>query len=167
MNKQEAAEFLGVSMRALERYTQQARISVRYEKGRTKPTPVYEEEDLKAFKAQLEAPIHRPAVIAEDSANSRHSLALLSETSTLPNSGAGLERLLTTLESLREHPPVTVQDIAVKPLLKLDEAQRLTGLSREILREAIKTGTLIGGKLGRAYRVKRKDLDAYVQKLEL
>jgi predicted site-specific integrase-resolvase len=38
MNKQEAAEFLGVSVRALERYVQQGKISVRYEKGKTRPT---------------------------------------------------------------------------------------------------------------------------------
>jgi len=32
MNKQEAADFLGVSVRALERYVQQGKISVTYEK---------------------------------------------------------------------------------------------------------------------------------------
>lgn len=35
MNKQQAAEFFGVSVRALERYVQQGRISVKYEKGKT------------------------------------------------------------------------------------------------------------------------------------
>ena len=38
MNKQEAAEFIGVSIRALERDVQQGRIGVKYEKGRTRPT---------------------------------------------------------------------------------------------------------------------------------
>ena len=38
MNKKEAANFLGVNVRALERYVQQGRVSVRYEKGKTRPT---------------------------------------------------------------------------------------------------------------------------------
>ncbi|MDF5739617.1 MULTISPECIES: hypothetical protein [unclassified Nostoc] len=37
MNKQSAADFLGVSVRALERYVQQGKISVTYDKGKTRP----------------------------------------------------------------------------------------------------------------------------------
>lgn len=42
MNKQEAAEFLGVSVRALERYVQQGRLGGWYEKGKTRPTLVFD-----------------------------------------------------------------------------------------------------------------------------
>ncbi|BAY66913.1 hypothetical protein NIES22_70570 (plasmid) [Calothrix brevissima NIES-22] len=38
MNKQEAADYLGVSVRTLERYVQPGKISVKYEKGKTRPT---------------------------------------------------------------------------------------------------------------------------------
>ncbi len=46
MNKQEAASFLGVSVRALERYVQQGRIGGRYEKGKTRPTLVFDKAEL-------------------------------------------------------------------------------------------------------------------------
>jgi excisionase family DNA binding protein len=55
--------------------------------------------------------------------------------------------------------------IADKPLLKLDEATALTGLSRNTLREAIETKKLKGKMIGRAFRIKRDDLDEYIKKL--
>ena len=36
LNKQQAAEFLGVNVRTLERYTQEGKIGGRYEKGKTR-----------------------------------------------------------------------------------------------------------------------------------
>lgn len=62
MTKQEAADELGVSVRALERYTQQSRIAARYEKGRTRPTIVYDEAEVERFKSDLEQVKHRPAL---------------------------------------------------------------------------------------------------------
>ncbi|AFZ26516.1 hypothetical protein Cylst_4430 [Cylindrospermum stagnale PCC 7417] len=44
------ANFLGVSVRALERYVQQGRVSVKYEKGKTRPTANFDSVDLEAFK---------------------------------------------------------------------------------------------------------------------
>ena len=61
MNKQEAAEFLGVSVRALERYVQQGRIGVRYEKGKTRPTANFDPSELEAFKEELNQPTVKPA----------------------------------------------------------------------------------------------------------
>jgi excisionase family DNA binding protein len=55
--------------------------------------------------------------------------------------------------------------IADKPLLKLDEAAALTGLSRDTLRKAIKTKKLKGKMIGKAFRIKRNDLDEYIKKL--
>ncbi|OKH35824.1 excisionase [Calothrix sp. HK-06] len=55
--------------------------------------------------------------------------------------------------------------IADKLLLTLPEAQALTGLSREFLRDAINDGTLKAKMIGRGWRVKRSDLDEYVASL--
>jgi excisionase family DNA binding protein len=63
------------------------------------------------------------------------------------------------------HTEVSLSDLAVKPLLKLDEAARLTGLSRAILRDAIKAESLKAKLVGRAWRIKRSDLDAYIKTL--
>jgi hypothetical protein len=46
MNKQEAADYLGVSVRALERCVQQGRISVKYEKGKSLPTANFDPTEL-------------------------------------------------------------------------------------------------------------------------
>ncbi|MEM6400732.1 MAG: helix-turn-helix domain-containing protein, partial [Cyanobacteria bacterium P01_D01_bin.116] len=48
MNKKQAAEFLGVSVRALERYVQQGKLTVRYEKGKTRPTANFDQTELEA-----------------------------------------------------------------------------------------------------------------------
>ncbi len=56
-------------------------------------------------------------------------------------------------------------DPSAKLLLTLAEAQALTGLSRGVLREAIDKGKLKGQVIGRAWRIKRTDLEAYIKKL--
>lgn len=62
MNKKQAAEYLGVSVRALERYVQQGKISVRYEKGKTRPTANFDQGELEAFKTELNQPTIKPAI---------------------------------------------------------------------------------------------------------
>lgn len=65
------------------------------------------------------------------------------------------------------HPTVggVVVPVADKLLLTLAEASALTGLSRGTLRAAIDSRQLKARIVGRAWRVKRVDLDVYVKKL--
>jgi excisionase family DNA binding protein len=85
--------------------------------------------------------------------------------------GAGaspaLAQLLALIEQARAQaaPQVTITDLAHKPVLKLKEASTLTGFSYDILRDAIEKGTLKAKIVGRAWRVKRADLDAFIRKL--
>ena len=81
-----------------------------------------------------------------------------------------VERLITALEALRSsNPPptatVSVADVAHKIMLTLPEATMLTGLSRNHLRQAIEKGLLKGKLIERGWRVKRADLDDYVENL--
>jgi excisionase family DNA binding protein len=81
-----------------------------------------------------------------------------------------LERLAAALEALRPvaqapAPKVSIADAAHKLLLSLPEAAALSGLSRNHLRQAIKDRSLKSRKIGRGWRIKRADLDAYVRKL--
>jgi excisionase family DNA binding protein len=55
--------------------------------------------------------------------------------------------------------------VEAKLLLTLQEAQALTGLSRDTLRHAIDDGTLKAQVIGRGFKIKRADLDEYVAKL--
>jgi predicted site-specific integrase-resolvase len=49
LTKQQAAEFLGVNVRTLERYTQERKIGGRYAKGKTRSVLVYDEKELQAL----------------------------------------------------------------------------------------------------------------------
>ena len=78
-----------------------------------------------------------------------------------------------TLDSRREFAQMIADAVASKPALSvadkltlsLMEAAQLSGLSRGHLREAIENKKLKARIIGRAWRVKRDDLDAYVRKL--
>jgi excisionase family DNA binding protein len=74
--------------------------------------------------------------------------------------------LILALEGLQTptavNSPVPVAD---KLTLSLIEASQLSGLSRNHLRQAIEEKKLKARIIGRGWRVKRDDLDAYVKKL--
>lgn len=53
--KAEAAKYLGISVRTLERYTTAQRIPSQLQKGKRRSIRVYREEDLKSLKAELAA----------------------------------------------------------------------------------------------------------------
>ncbi len=160
MNKKEASEFLGISIRQVENYAKQSKLSVRKEKGKTGDISVYDERELKRLKAELDSKrAPRPSVVTESSESTelvRASDSRLSDVS----------RFAETLERMQIGNRKAGRDVAVenKPLLKLDEAAALTGLSRQILRDAIKAEELKGKLIGRAYRIKRADLDEFISK---
>jgi excisionase family DNA binding protein len=212
MTKQEAANHLGVSVRALERYTQQSRIAARYEKGRTRPTIIYDESEVERFKAELEKVKHKPALEVAGGIGGR----LLGEGNTF-EAGAGLNfandaNLANTLATSGDIAPLAllfaqfvraVQNgapfnasalpalpqgvgegsggdemseqsrrapkahtpTADKILLGVEDAMSLTTLSRAVILGAVKTGQLPAQKFGRAWKIKRRDLDAFVDNL--
>ena len=166
MNKQEAAEFLGVSVRALERYVQQGRIGGHYEKGKTRPTLVFDKAELEVFKAELEQKLYKPAVEPSNLDNPDTALARLSGNSVMQPESVESEHLSALIEALLEHQSSSSSTPAYqKLLLTLSEAQELTGLSRTILRDAIAQGKLKAKIIGRTWRIKYTDLERYVEKL--
>jgi len=176
MNKQEAADYLGVSVRALERYVQQGKISVTYEKGKTRPTANFDPTELEAFKEELNQPTVKPAFESRQLATEqqpqtdklRHNpgeIARFDEVSGLGEIGV-IDKLSGIIESLLgksdSQPLVPIAD---KLLLTIAEAQALTGLSREVLKNAIASGDLKAKQIGKSWRVKRSDLKEYIDKL--
>lgn len=176
MNKQEAADFLGVSVRALERYVQQGRIGVKYEKGKTRPTANFDPTELEAFKEELNQPTVKPAfesrqITTEQQSDTgkltHHSgeIARFDEVSGFGEISV-IDKLSGIIEALLgkgdSQPLVPIAD---KLLLTIAEAQALTGLSREFLRDAITAGDLKAKVIGKSWRVKRSDLEQYVDKL--
>lgn len=245
LGKDEAARFLGVSSRALERYTASGRVAVGYAPGKTRSVAVYERAELEKLKAELQRPLLRGATSAgtaeskpvdagnqnattptrtatgavqiENSAFAQsgdRDREIEPETSTNPDNpllpasdelaalsasfpgGAQnaldaltqlvLERLIERLHGeaggavtagLAPAPSGLALVLAApapkgvsatpgeKLLLTLPEAASLTGLSRAYLKNAIAKGTLVAKPIGRLWRIKRADLDAFIDAL--
>ncbi len=79
----------------------------------------------------------------------------------------GLNHLAEVLKAIREEQEIDRLSVPIqyKLTLSLAEASALSGISRQRLRAAIKDGTLIAQIIGRGYRVKRTDLEDYVDSL--
>jgi len=170
MNKQEAANYLGVSVRALERYVQQGKISVKYEKGKTRSTANFDPTELEVFKAELEQPTIKPAfeprqITTEQQPQTGKLTHNAGEIARFDEIGV-IDKLSGIIESLLgkgdSQPLVPIAD---KLLLTITEVQALTGLSREVLKDAIASGDLKAKQIGKSWRVKRSDLQEYIDKL--
>jgi excisionase family DNA binding protein len=152
MNKEQAAELLGISVRSLQRLVQSEKLSVTYKRGESgKQEAIFNADELENYKRGRDTETVKPATATtNDTALARNDA----------NQFLDILRQAITPETKAVDVP-----IADKPLLKLDEAAALTGLSRDTLRQAIGTGELKGKMIGKAYRIKRADLDGYIKKL--
>lgn len=185
MNKAAAAKYLGVSTRTLERYTSESRLSPGRVRTRTGPALDYDPADLDALRAELEAPTDltpeappegpttAPTRVAEGPTEGAASLARVEPQVLAEHPQAGAGAVLVPVEALAslaavlveagaqatERPHVATAD---KLLLDLEEAQALTGLSRGHLRAAIAAGELHAKRMGRAWRMRRGDLEKYL-----
>ncbi len=171
ITKAAAVEILGVTPRAIERYTKHHRLSVVYERGRTKPAPTYDEDEVKRLAEELRSPVQ--ALITNNATNANVGVAFSSKALESFGNAQGMAMLVTALREALQgaQAPVTtnsepsVVDLAAKLTLSIDEAARVSGLSANMIRESIKTGKLKAKIIGRGYRVKRLDLDIFVKKL--
>jgi excisionase family DNA binding protein len=157
MNKEEAAKEMGISVRSLQRIVQSKKISVRYKRGESgKQEAIFNPEEIQNYKQQRDAETVKPATATTGDTTLARSDATTGDTALARNV------IETIFNAIGQKPAVAIAD---KPLLKLDEAAALTGLSRHVLRQAIDDGELKGRIIGRAYRVKRVDLDEFIKKL--
>jgi excisionase family DNA binding protein len=200
MNKKEAAQYLGISIRQLQNYARQGRLSVRKEKGKTGDIAIFDDGELRQLKDERDrehsviqvALVREPATTSE--ATEAHANGNTPESSEVIRAFASQLSRLTPQEFIAQlaaailqqaeqrqlAPPQAdleqtepkknrdespISDLAAKPLLTRAEAQRYTGLSRDLLREAVISGKVKEVKLGRAYRIKRTHLDAYIESL--
>jgi excisionase family DNA binding protein len=169
MNKDEAANVLGISVRSLQRLVQSKKISVIYKRGESgKQEAIFNREEIENYKRGRDAETVKPATATTgDTALARSDATTgdtaLARSDATTGDTALARNVIETIFNLGLQK--TAVAIADKPLLKLDEAAALTGLSRQLLRQAIEDGKLKGRIIGRAYRVKREDLDEFIKKL--
>jgi excisionase family DNA binding protein len=167
ITKEEAARILKAkNVRTVERYAARGRLSVTYEKGTTRDVPVYDESEVRALAAELQKPSTPARPSFEPSASASQAIATRADNSDARLSQAvafdflaGLSAIAGTAKTL---PQVNVGE---KVMLTLTDAAALSSLSENHLREAVKVGKLKGKIIGRGYKIKRVDLDAYIKKL--
>jgi excisionase family DNA binding protein len=165
MNKKQAADYLGTSERAVERYAAKGKLTVRYQKGQRGDEAVFDEKELKKLHMELDQKLRRirPAVAPMSDTPDEQALAL-SDVSLNQQANQFLAIIAAAMQSQQKG---TQAQVATenKLILTLAEAQALTNLSRDHLREAIDNGKLKAKIIGRGWKVKRIDLENYVNKL--
>jgi excisionase family DNA binding protein len=86
VTKKEAAEYLGVSERSIERFVEEGKLTPKYAKGKTNKIPTFSQEAVEALRKEREAnpiasqvPIHRKLTLSpqEAAALSGMSLAVI------------------------------------------------------------------------------------------
>lgn len=173
MNKTEAAIFLGVSVRAVERYASGGRLPSRYVRGKTGQVLDFQQSDLEALKTELETPVEKATTgHAEDRQGAPESEVRQGASKALARlDGANSVALVQFMEALasasfdkgRQAELVAISD---KLLLTANEAAAFAGVGRRAIDNAIKAGQLTAHRgLGQGRRIKRADLEAWVKKL--
>jgi predicted DNA-binding protein (UPF0251 family) len=139
MRKSQAAKFLDISEKTLERLAKNGEISSKLEKGKTRDVVIFDEEELKTYKEKRESAKHRPAIStpAQDSG------------SLMPTNTGNLDRqvqtslfspMITALESFAEAQRMVF--LQNKPMLNLSDSALVSGLSVTFLERAVKEGRL-------------------------
>ncbi len=170
-NKQEAADHLGVSVRTLLRLVDQGKLA-HLPKRRPADETTFDTGELDRYQRQLKdeaagvvsgvvAPVTPPENQALARRDGRVTLTPVTlGTGDALDTPAMQDRMLRAFEAMAS--PVRLTD---KLTLSLTEAALLAGLSRNHLRAAIEDKKLKARIIGRGWKVKRGDLDAYVAKL--
>ncbi len=162
MNKEQAANYIGASVRTLQRLTGAGKIPVTYERGHKGDEARYTQSDLDAYlQSQKPAALMRPDTAATSGATDDATQAM--SLVTTGGAASGMATGAALIEAFAQmSAPVRVSE---KFTLSLIEAAQLSGLSRGHLRQAIEEKKLKARIIGRGWRVKREDLEAYIKKL--
>ncbi len=159
MNKKEAAEYLGLSTRAVERAVTRGKLRVQYKKHKRGHLAIFNPEEVRCYKMQLETPYPQrpftePPATPPTSTGQQAPLML---GNVIPLSDASEQRPFD--------PQPALVRVADKLTLSLSEAASLSGLSQEFLLQAIRDKQLKAFKHERDWRIKRADLDVFVRNL--
>jgi excisionase family DNA binding protein len=165
MNKKEAAAYLGCSERAIERYVQSGKISCSYEKGKTRTVAVFTQSELDKIKYQSESVTPAYETIPEPRQTAtldENELTIYHDEPVGVVEVGDISKLSAMVELLLVGQQLKASD---KLVLTVDECHQLTGLPREMIKEAIASGELAAKKIGRSWRIKRSCLDAYIDEI--
>ena len=182
VNKKEAAEFLGVSEKTVERYKSAGKLSARMKRitgtdGKSRQVLDFNQADLDRLKRELSNEIVYPEITPRhaqtktqtdtDRQTSIDNLSLqnnefgiVRQTQTDNLIGTILERLENVFERQLE-----ASNRSQKMMLDIVEVSILSGLPKSFIRQSIKAGELKAKIIGRGWKVKRLDLDEFIKNL--
>jgi excisionase family DNA binding protein len=159
MNSQQAAKKLKVSVRSLQRLAHRHSLTVTYQRGKSgKQEASYNPDEIERLKEELATPT---VTIKEQTALATIPDASRQTPIVAPERFAAL---LDAIATKRDDAP-TITDLSNKLLLTIAEAQKLTSLSRATLLDAYHNRKLNLITIGRGYKVKRTDLQKFIDKL--
>jgi predicted site-specific integrase-resolvase len=163
MRKADAAKFLDISEKTLERLAKTGEISSRLEKGKTRDVVVFDDEELKTFKEKRESAKYRPAI----STPAQNSVSLIStkeDNQDRQVQAIPFTPVITVLESLAEAQKML--SLQNKPMLNLGESAFVSGLAVTFLERAVKEGKLktFAGLRGSKV-IRRTDLEKFISEL--
>jgi excisionase family DNA binding protein len=151
MTKTQAAKELKISVRSLQRLVQNKVLTIVYQRGNSgKQEAVFDAEQIAEYKIERDKPIDKlvpvPAMTKNDLARS--------------NTLEFFDVFRSALTSQKSSVP-----IADKILLTVKDCRLLTGLSEKTIRDAIRENRLKAQDIGRGFKVKRTDLNDFIDKL--
>jgi excisionase family DNA binding protein len=154
MNKEQAANYLGVSTRSIERYAEQGRVTVTYSKQQGRRSIAdYSESDLEALKRELEIEIIKTATSPPSPSV---PMATFDEMLNL------MCRFVVAFEQIEARLQSLMLPGQEKLTLTLTEASSVSGLSKNYLRYCLKNGSLTGAKIGRGWKVRKSELESFI-----
>ena len=174
MNKKQAAQYLGFSVKNLERLMALRKIQFSYIHAKFGKTVDFDLQDLDNYKASLETPRIVISPIVEN-----NTPAKTNNLDNPSNQSLAKDNLVITAKDLKDIESI-LQKIShsldiqnsqsfvpldKKLTLSLSEASLLAGLSIAFLRNSIRLGHLIASKRGNSWNIKRSDLDLFVNSL--
>ena len=156
-SKKQAAEFLGISTRAIERAVRRGHLVAQYRPSKHGRMAWFASEDLARYRnfQQVRAPLGFSSAVVK--APNEGAFTIGTVTPIAP-----AEREVTPSQSDSSKNVVPLNE---RLMLSVAEALRLSGLPRQFLVSSIQSKKLKSVKIGRSTFVKRSDLEAFVKGL--
>ena len=182
MNKRDAAEFLKVSEKTIERYKSAGKLSARLirvtgDDGKTRQVLDFKEAELERLKRELSGEKVFPIVTdghtqtkTQTDTDGQTQLDKLNFES-IESLSVGQTQTVRLISNIFERIEKAFQnqtepaDRAQKLMLTIPEAAALSGLPKSFIRQSIKDGKLKAVVISRTYRIKRQDLDSFIKEL--
>lgn len=153
-SKKQAAEFLGVSTRAIERAVRRGHLPAQYRPGKHGRMAWFAAEDLSRYRnfQNVRAPLGFTSAVIDARRDPSIAIGAITPLASLEGQG----------DSSQHAHRVNPVPLYRRLMLSIADAALLSGLPRQFLLASIQSEKLKGVKIGRAVFVKRLDLETFV-----